>query len=118
MFYEKRPERMSRNQFLGEFEHFVLLSVARCGERAYGMRVRKEMEARSGVNVSIGSVYSALDRLERNGYVTSTVGDPTPVRGGRAKRFYRLQPAAVEALERARERLARFWDGVELRDGA
>ncbi|MGD8276526.1 MAG: PadR family transcriptional regulator [Gemmatimonadota bacterium] len=109
---------MSRNQFLGEFEHLVLLAVARCGDEAYGMVIRQELEARSGATVSIGSVYSALDRMERNGYVASTVGEPTPTRGGRAKRYYRLRAAGVGALTRARSRLDRFWDGLELEPGA
>ena len=109
---------MSRNQFLGEFEHLVLLAVARCGDEAYGMVIRKELEARSGATVSIGSVYAALDRMERNGYVGSRVGEPTPTRGGRAKRYYHLRTPAVGALRRARARLDRFWEGLELKSGA
>ena len=109
---------MSRNQFLGEFEQLILLAVARCTEGAYGMAIRKEMEAKAGESVSIGSVYAALDRMERKGYVSSEVGDPSPTRGGRAKRFYYLETPAIEALERARRRLDQFWDGVDLSSGA
>lgn len=104
----------SRSPFLGEFEQLVLLSIARCGSDAYGMAIRTELEDRAGESVAIGSVYAALDRLERRGYLTSEIGDPTPTRGGRAKRFYALEAPARDALERARRRLDRFWDGLEL----
>lgn len=105
---------MSRNQFLGEFEQLILLAVVRCDGDSYGMAIRKEMEARAGESVSIGSVYAALDRMERKGYVSSDIGDPSPTRGGRAKRYYHLEAPAIDALERARVRLDRFWDGVDL----
>ena len=105
---------MSRNDFLGEFEHIVLLAVARLGEGAYGMVIRQEIEDRAGRPVAIGSVYAALDRMERKGYLGSDVGDPTPVRGGRAKRFYSLQPPGAEALSRSRKVLAGLWDGLEI----
>jgi PadR family transcriptional regulator len=109
---------VSRNQFLGEFEQLILLAVARCSGDAYGMAIRREMEAQVDAPVSIGSVYAALDRMERKGYVTSMVGAPSPTRGGRAKRFYQLEEPAIEALNRARVRLDRFWDGVDLTSGA
>ncbi len=105
---------MSRSDFLGEFEHIVLLAVARLGDVAYGMAIRQEIEDRAGRSVAIGSVYAALDRMERNGYLGSGVGDPTPVRGGRAKRFYTLQTAGAEALNRSRKMLEGLWDGLEI----
>ena len=108
---------MSRNQFLGEFEQLVLLAIARCGRAAYGVSIRQELESRVGERVSIGSVYAAVDRMERKGYVASTVGDPTPTRGGRAKRFYQLEEAGQDAVLRARARMDRLWDGRELGAG-
>ncbi len=105
---------MSRNDFLGEFEHIVLLAVARLGEVAYGMAIRQEIEDRADRPVAIGSVYAALDRMERKGYLGSDVGDPTPVRGGRAKRFYKLEAPGAEALCRSREVLDGLWDGLEI----
>ena len=105
---------MSRNEFLGEFEQIVLLTVARLEKEAYGMAIRQELEGRIGRAVAIGSVYSALDRMERKGYLRSNVGDPTPVRGGRAKRFYSLCPPAFAALRRSREVLDGLWEGLEL----
>ena len=77
---------MTQKQTLGEMEHLVLLVIVRLGEEAYGMRISEELTGRLGRDVAIGSVYAALDRLEKRGYVTSSVGDPTPQRGGRAKR--------------------------------
>ncbi len=105
---------MSRNDFLGEFEHIVLLTVARLGEVAYGVAIRTEIEDRTGRPVAIGSVYAALDRMERKGYLGSDVGDPTPVRGGRAKRFYTLEPPGAEAVSRSRRVLDGLWDGLDL----
>ena len=105
---------MSRNDFLGEFEHIVLLAVARLGDVAYGMAIRQEIEGRAGRPVAIGSVYAALDRMERKGYLGSDVGDPTPIRGGRAKRFYVLEAPGAEALRRSREVLDGLWDGLEI----
>jgi DNA-binding PadR family transcriptional regulator len=105
---------MPRGDFLGEFEQMLLLALARLEEGAYGMAIRDEIESCTGQNVAIGSVYSALDRLERAGYLTSTLGDPTPERGGRAKRFYRLEFAGTMALQRSRRALASLWEGVEL----
>ncbi len=104
---------MSRSAFLGEFEQITLLAVARLKEEAYGVAIRSEIEARSMRPVSIGSVYAALDRMERKGLIHSNVGSPTPERGGRAKRFYELRPPGVEALLDARDTLARFWENLE-----
>ena len=105
---------MARSVFLGEFEQITLLAVARLREDAYGVAIRREIEERSDRPVAIGSVYAALDRMERKGFVRSNVGKPTPERGGRAKRFYELSPAGLKALVDARATLDRFWDDLEL----
>ncbi len=105
---------MPRGEFLGEFEQILLLALVRLDEQAYGMAIRDEIEARTGREVSIGSVYSALDRLERARFVASRLGDPTYARGGRAKRFYKLERPGVVALHRSRAVLSSLWEGVEL----
>lgn len=105
---------MSRSAFLGEFEQVTLLAVARLQEDAYGVAIRQEIEERSDRPVAIGSVYAALDRMERKGLIRSKVGEPTPERGGRAKRFYELSPPGLKALVDARETLDRFWKNLEL----
>ncbi len=107
---------MAKSEFLGEFEQIVLLVVARLegGGGAYGMAIRQEIDERTSHDVAIGSVYSALDRMEKKGLVTSEVGDPTPERGGRAKRYYRLRRPGALALTRSRETYAKLWEGFEL----
>lgn len=105
---------MGRRDYLGEFEQVVLLAVARLEEEAYGMAIRQEITDRTGRDVGIGSVYSALDRMENKGFISSDLGDPTPERGGKAKRFYRLEREGVLALRRAREMFASLWDGLVL----
>ena len=105
---------MPRGEYLGEFEQMVMLAVARLESRAYGIAILDELHERTGAEVAVGSVYAALDRLERRGYVTSSVGAPTPERGGRAKRFFRLEPAGAYALSRARSALDSLWEGLEL----
>lgn len=105
---------MGRNRTLGEMEHLVLLVVVRLGDEAYGMRICAELAERMGRDVAIGSVYAALDRLERRGYVTSDIGEPTPQRGGRAKRYFTAERRGVEALANSRTLLTGLWDGIEL----
>ncbi len=106
---------MNKNQqTLGEMEHLVLLVILRLGDQAYGMRISEELTGRTGRDIAIGSVYAALDRLERRGYVASRIGDPTPQRGGRAKRYFTAERQGVEALAASQTLLMALWDGVEL----
>jgi len=105
---------MPRGDYLGEFEQMVLLTVARLGDAAYGMALLEELQARTGTAAAVASVYAALDRLERRGFVTSSKGASTPERGGRAKRFFSLLPAGAVALHRSRTALDSLWDGLEL----
>jgi DNA-binding PadR family transcriptional regulator len=103
---------MSRSDALGEFEQMVLLAIVRLGRKAYGTTIRREIEERTGRSIAIGALYTALDRLERKGYVSSALSDPTPQRGGRSRRYFRLRPSGTAALERSREALGRMWDGI------
>jgi PadR family transcriptional regulator PadR len=98
---------------LGEFEHVVLLAIMRLGEEAYAVSVRDEIARCTGRDVSRGSIYITLDRLETKGYLRSRLADPTPERGGRAKRYYALRPRAVEALKDSRRALVALWRGLE-----
>lgn len=93
---------------MGEFEQAVLLAILHLGDAAYGMEVRTFIEERTGRDVSIGAVYTTLERLTRKGYVSSRIGEPTAERGGRAKKFYSAEPAGLEALREAREFLSRM----------
>ncbi|HYW42453.1 MAG TPA: helix-turn-helix transcriptional regulator [Bryobacteraceae bacterium] len=103
---------MPKGGSLGEFEHLVLLAVLRLREQAYGMRVRREIAARTGRDVTIGAVYSTLERLETKGLVSATMSDATPERGGRAKRSFQLTGAGVESVNRTRHDLASMLDGL------
>lgn len=105
---------MGKGKFLGEFEQVVLLAVLRMKGNGYGMSVRREIESRTERSVSIGAVYATLDRLEGKGYLASSEGDATPVRGGRARRLYAVPAAGIAALRESREMLAKMSDGVEL----
>lgn len=108
---------MTKGDFLGEFEQVVLLAVARLDGRGYGVSIRQEIAARTGRDVSIGAVYSTLDRLESKGMVRSAEGDPTPVRGGRSKRLFRIRPQGMRALAATRAMMDAMWEGVEVRQG-
>jgi PadR family transcriptional regulator, regulatory protein PadR len=100
--------------YLGEFEQIVLLAVLRLADDAYGVPIRREIEKRAERKVTVGALYSTLDRLEAKGYVSSWFADPTAERGGRSRRYFRVEPAGVEALGRAREMFDRMWKGVRL----
>lgn len=104
---------MSKGEFLGAFEEVVLLALLQLGDEAYGMTVRREIESRGHRSVSIGAVYSTLDRLEIKGYVTSRLADPAPVRRGRARRYFTVEPAGAQALARSREMANRMWQGLD-----
>jgi DNA-binding PadR family transcriptional regulator len=105
---------MRRYDSLGEFEQSVLLAIAHLGDGAYGVTIRQEIEARTGRSVAIGALYTALDRLERKGYVASEMSDPTPERGGRSKRHFEMKAAGIGALKQSRAMLARMWKGVRI----
>jgi DNA-binding PadR family transcriptional regulator len=100
---------------LGDFEQLVLLGVVRLDDDAYGARIRQEIHARSGRDVSINAVYTTLDRLESKGLLRSWVGEPTPQRGGRRRKFYALRPAGVAALRQAYHAFTAMADGLESR---
>jgi DNA-binding PadR family transcriptional regulator len=99
---------------LGDFEQLVLLGVLRLEARdsSYGAAIRQEIHARSGRDVSINAVYTTLDRLEGKGLVKSWVGEPTPQRGGRRRKFYAMRPAGIAALRQAYRALTAMADGL------
>jgi len=98
---------------LGEFEIVVSSAVLQLGDNAYGSAIRREIEKRSGKKVSRGAVYATLDRLEEKGLLSSSFGAPSPERGGRAKRFFRVEEEGLEALRESRGVLERMWQGLE-----
>jgi DNA-binding PadR family transcriptional regulator len=100
---------------LGRFEELVLLALMRLGQNAYGVTIRREIEKRTGRNVSVGAVYTTLERLARKGYVSSRMGDATPERGGRAKRYFQIEAAGERAVHASREAVARMGGLVHAR---
>jgi DNA-binding PadR family transcriptional regulator len=105
---------MPKGDNLGEFEHIVLLALLRLRESAYGMRIRQEILIQTGRSVSIGAIYATLERMEAKGYVSSRLSDPTPERGGRAKRFFSVQGRGFKVLKRAEQALHSMRKGIRV----
>jgi DNA-binding PadR family transcriptional regulator len=103
---------------LGEFEQLILLAILRLGDQAYGVTIRTEISERAGRTVAPGALYTALDRLEDKGLVKSRIGDPTPQRGGRAKRFFTVTASGVKALTRAQHAFQRLLEGLDVLRGS
>jgi len=100
---------MAKREFLGGFELLVLLAVIRLGDEAYGVPIADVIEASSGREVALGSVYITLDRLEAKGLVTSSLGEPTPERGGRAKTYFHVTAKGLREARQARRTFAALW---------
>jgi len=98
---------------LREFEELVLLSVRMNGDDASGVTIQRVLDSEAGRAVSLGAIYTALDRLARKGLVESWLGEPTPVRGGRRKRHYRVTPTGLEHLTEVRRVRNSMWGRVE-----
>jgi len=105
---------MAASPSLGEFEQVVLLAILRLGDGAYGVSVREEIRARTDREPAPGALYTTLDRLEEKGFIRSRLGDPTPQRGGRAKRYVEVTAVGVEAVARAQRSYGRLLEGLEL----
>jgi DNA-binding PadR family transcriptional regulator len=103
---------MSKGKHLGEAEQLILLAAWRLGENAHGLAIRDETRERTGRNLTVSAIYVTLVRLERKGYVTSFLADPTPVRGGKAKRYFTVKAKGIEALEDARRQMERMWEDM------
>jgi len=97
---------------IGEFELAIMLTVVRLAPTAYGAEIRRDLYATTGREYVVGAVYATLQRLEDKAWLTSEMSEPTPVRGGRARRQYRLTAAGAAALRRAEVVRARLWKGV------
>ena len=100
-------------EVLGAFEQAVLLALMRLGDEAYGRAIMKEVQERLERDVAAGAVHATLERLERKALITSRLGSGTPVRAGRPRRYYRIQPAGVRALNDAREAVDALWHGIK-----
>lgn len=107
-------KRSPQPDYLGSFEQLVLLAVARLGDDAYGMTVRRELEARTERTVSLGAVYATLERLEQKGYVSSRPTAGGEERAGRPRRLVRIEPAGSLALRQTLEALDRMRRDIDI----
>jgi PadR family transcriptional regulator PadR len=108
---------MAKREFLGGFELLVLLALMRLGDDAYGVPISEAIEESSGREVAIGSVYITLERLERKGFVSSRLGEPTAERGGRAKTYFKITAKGMGAVRHARRTLLNLWKGLPQLEG-
>jgi PadR family transcriptional regulator PadR len=99
---------------LGLFEQVVLLATLRLKDEAYGRAILAEVQARLQREVTAGAIYATLDRLEAKGLTSSRLGNGTPQRGGRARRFYSIEPAGLNALDQSRTATVNIWRGIRL----
>jgi PadR family transcriptional regulator len=106
---------MPKSDHLSDFELLVMLAIAAIGDGAYSVGIANYIEQRAGRDVSIGAVYATLGRLSDKGYVTATLSEPEPVRGGRARKLVALTPAGRRTLQRTMDALSRMLDGVTLK---
>ncbi|HLI84156.1 MAG TPA: helix-turn-helix transcriptional regulator [Bryobacteraceae bacterium] len=104
---------MAKPDSLGQFEQLVLAAILALKEGAYGVSIHAKVQELAGPkDVSLGAVYVTLDRLEDKGLVASWLSDPTPERGGRSKRCYKIEALGERALEESAVAAKRMWDAV------
>ena len=103
---------MGKREFLGGFELLVLLALIRLGDDAYGVPISEAIEESSGREVALGSVYITLERLQNKGLVSSALGEPTAVRGGRAKTYFRITARGLREVRQAQSTLIKLWRNV------
>jgi DNA-binding PadR family transcriptional regulator len=109
---------MKTGYHLSDFELIAMLVLLRLGEDAYGVPIAREIEEQTKREVKLGSVYATLERLQEKGFVVSELGEPTPERGGRAKRYFRVTRQGMRKVRETRLTLIRLWQGVpELKAG-
>jgi DNA-binding PadR family transcriptional regulator len=116
-YFFRIVEQMPRGAYPGEFELMVLLALIRLGDEAYGVPICHEIEKRTGREAAIGSVYASLERLEKKGLVASRLGEATAVRGGRAKRYFRVTAHGVREVRQTQRALMSLWRGLPELDG-
>jgi PadR family transcriptional regulator, regulatory protein PadR len=108
---------MREHSYLGEFELIILLTIIRLGDEVYGVPLARELSIIRGGDVAVGSVYAALDRLELKGLIASSLGDPSPERGGRAKRYFRVTEQGLKSIRETRRILSKLWKSLPATGG-
>src|SRR5215470_13044411 len=102
---------MAVSSSVSNFELMVMLALIGLGDEAYGVPISQQIEEHSGRDVALGSVYAALERLEDRNLVASRVGDPTPERGRRAKRYFKVTPKGLKTVKETQRTLLRLSKG-------
>jgi len=110
-------EHMANPNPVSNFELMVMLALIRLGDEAYGVPISREIEEHSGHDVALGSVYAALERLRDRGFVISSVGEPTPERGGRAKKYFKITGKGMKVVQETQQTLTRLWKGLPKLEG-
>jgi DNA-binding PadR family transcriptional regulator len=108
---------MTKRDQLGRFELMVILVLIRLGDNAYGVPISEELEKRTGRDMAVGSVYAALERLEDKGFVTSEFGEPTPERGGRAKKYFHVTARGLKEVKETQRSFVKLWHGLPELEG-
>jgi PadR family transcriptional regulator len=108
---------MSKRGYLGNFELMVMLVLIRLGEKAYGVPIAREMEGKCDREVSLGAIYATLERLETKGLVSSELGEPTPERGGRAKKYFSVTAKGMREVRETQRALKRLWQDLPQLEG-
>ncbi len=104
---------MSAAPYLGELEHLLLLAILQCGDDAYTVPIREVLAERSGRRIGRGALHTSLDRLQTKGLVMSRLGEPLAIRGGRARRYFAVTAAGLEAIRTARAAMANLSQGLD-----
>lgn len=105
----------TKEKYLGEFEQFLLLSILSLGAEAYGTTIRQQLADKIERDVTIGALYTTLERLEKKGLIDSKIGEATRERGGRAKKYFNVSALGEQALKRSKQALHTMWQDVTLR---
>ncbi len=103
---------MPRRNPIGNLDLITMSALIRLGDDAYGVSISREIEQTTGSEVALGTIYTVLQRLEREGMVASSLGESTPERGGRAKRYFRITAKGLKEVNRMRRALGRLWQGL------
>jgi PadR family transcriptional regulator len=110
-------EQMRKRNYIGTFELMAMLAVMRLGKDAYGVPIFREIEQECGREVALGSIYAALERLEEKGFVASELGESTPERGGRAKKYFRITSKGLREVRETQRVLNKLWNGLPQLEG-
>ena len=108
---------MNKDKFLGEFEQFLLLAILKLDDEAYGSTIRQLLAETINREVTIGALYTTLERLEKKGLVSSRMGEATAARGGRAKKYFSVSAQGQAALKRSKQALSSMWQGLTIKQG-